>query len=313
MRQIIPITTLIFMAVIQLPVAEADELSDLKEQLAEQTEKLQETAERLEQLEARQVQKEKSLEEQSKELKNFQPQTEPADFRVYWKEGVNLATLDGDFKLKIGGRLQTDWFFSSEDRDIKSNVGEQEDGVEFRRARIYFSGLIYGNVEYKLQLDFAGDDADFKDAYLGLTDFPLGTLRMGHFKEPFSLDELTSSKYITFMERALPNAFAPGRNTGFMLHNVASDERMTTAIGVFRDTDDNGENVDDGGYNITSRVTALPIYENKGAQLLQLGAAWRRLRCQVRRLLCSGKLFSYRRTQEIQNNRRCIQPGKTQQ
>jgi len=273
MRQIIPITTLIFMAVIQLPVAEADELSDLKEQLAEQTEKLQETAERLEQLEARQVQKEKSLEEQSKELKNFQPQTEPADFRVYWKEGVNLATLDGDFKLKIGGRLQTDWFFSSEDRDIKSNVGEQEDGVEFRRARIYFSGLIYGNVEYKLQLDFAGDDADFKDAYLGLTDFPLGTLRMGHFKEPFSLDELTSSKYITFMERALPNAFAPGRNTGFMLHNVASDERMTTAIGVFRDTDDNGENVDDGGYNITSRVTALPIYENKGAQLLQLGAA----------------------------------------
>jgi phosphate-selective porin OprO/OprP len=139
---------------------------------------------------------------------------------------------------------------------------------------LYFSGLIYDNVEYKLQLDFAGGDADLKDAYLGLTDFPLGKLRMGHFKEPFSLDELTSSKYITFLERALPNIFAPGRNTGFMLHNTYPEERMTTAIGVFRSTDDYGEDVDDGGYNITGRVTALPIYKNKGANLVHLGAAY---------------------------------------
>lgn len=262
------------MIFVQLPVARADELSDLKEQLAGQKDKLQETQERLEQLDARQMQKEKALEEQIDELKKQEPGTNPADFRVYWKEGLNLATLDGDFKLKIGGRLQTDWFWSSEDNAIKSDVGEQEDGVEIRRARLYFSGLIYGNVEYKLQFDFAGGEAALKDAYLCLTDFPLGELWMGHFKEPFSLDELTSSKYITFLERALPNIFAPSRNTGFMLHNVASDERMTAAIGVFRDTDDFGEKVDDGGYNITGRVTALPIFENKGANLLHLGAAY---------------------------------------
>ena len=243
--------TLISLFFCQLTVAEADELSDLKEQLAGQKQELQKTAERLEQLETRQMQKEKALEEQLEELKKQESEADPADFRVYWKEGLNLATLDGDFKLKIGGRLQTDWFFSSEDNAIKSDVGEQEDGVEVRRARLYFSGLIYDNIEYKLQFDFAGGDAVLKDAYLGLTDFPLGKLRIGHFKEPFSLDELTSSKYITFLERALPNIFAPSRNTGFMLHNVASNERMTTAIGVFRDTDDFGENVDDGGYNIT--------------------------------------------------------------
>jgi len=274
MRQIIPTMTLIFLVFSQLNVAEADELSDLKEQLAGQKEKLQETQERLEQLEARQMQKEKSLEGQIEELKKQQPGADPADFRVYWKEGLNLTTLDGDFKLKIGGRLQTDWLWSSEDNAIKSDVGEQEDGVEIRRARLYFSGLIYDNVEYKLQFDFAGGEAALKDAYLDLTDFPIGKLRMGHFKEPFSLDELTSSKYITFLERALPNIFAPRRNTGFMLHNTVSDERMTTAIGVFRDMDDFGENVDDGGYNITGRVTVLPIYEKKGANLLHLGAAY---------------------------------------
>ncbi len=259
MRQIIPMITLLLLVFAQLPVAKADELGDIKEQLAEQKEKLQETQERLEKLE---------------ELKKQQPGTGPADFRVYWKEGLNLVTLDENFKLKIGGRLQTDWLFSSEDDAIKSDIGEQEDGVEVRRARLYFSGLIYDNVEYKLQLDFAEGDADLKDAYLGLTDFPLGKLRMGHFKEPFSLEELTSSKYITFLERALPNIFAPGRNTGFMLHNTCPDERMTTALGVFRDTDDYGEDVDDGGYNITGRITALPIYEDKGAQLLHLGAAY---------------------------------------
>jgi phosphate-selective porin OprO/OprP len=262
------------MAFVQLPAAKAEELSSLKEQFAEQKEKLQETTERLEQLEARQRLKEKSLEGQIEELKKHQTQADPADLRVFWKEGLNLATLDGDFKLKIGGRLQTDWFFSSEDQDIKLNVGEQEDGVEFRRARIYFSGLIYENVEYKLQLDFEGGDADFKDAYLGLTDFPLGNLRMGHFKEPFSLEELTSSKDITFLERALPNTFAPSRNTGFMLHKAASNERMTTAIGLFRDTDNYGEAQDDGGYNVTGRITTLPIYREKGACLLHLGAAY---------------------------------------
>jgi len=199
----------------------------------------------------------------------------PTDFRVYWKEGLNFDSQDGNFQLKLGGRLQTDWLWSSEDNQIKQDVGEQEDGVEFRRARIVFSGLVYDNVEYKMEFDFEGGDADFKDVYLALTDFPLGTLQMGHFKEPFSLDELTSSKYITFMERGLPNVFAPSRNTGFMLHNAAADERMTTAIGVFRDTDDYGEDSgDDGGYNVTGRITALPIYEDKGASLLHIGAGY---------------------------------------
>ena len=214
MRQIIPMMALIFLIFIQLPIAEADELSDLKERLAEQLVKLQETQERLEQLEARPMQKEKSLEAKIEELSKKKPETEQTDFRVYWKEGLNLATMEGDLKLKIGGRLMIDWLWSSEDKEIRQDVGEQEDGVEIRRARLYFSGLIYDNVEYKLQFDFAGGDVDLKDAYLGLTDFPLGKLRMGHFKEPFSLEELTSSKYITFLERALPNIFTPSRNTG---------------------------------------------------------------------------------------------------
>ena len=93
MQQIIPTMTLIFLVFVQLPVAKSNELNDLKEQLAEQTEKLQETQERLEQLEARQTHEEQSLEQQIEERKKQEPGADPADFRVYWKEGLNLEEI----------------------------------------------------------------------------------------------------------------------------------------------------------------------------------------------------------------------------
>jgi phosphate-selective porin OprO/OprP len=226
----------------------------------------------------------KTLEAQLKSLKATGPRSEvgPTDFRAYWKEGLRLDSGDGNFKMKIGGRIMFDSTWVSEETDIKNDLvptggsalGDQEDGVEFRRVRLYTSGLVYGNVEFKLQFDFAGSDADLKDAYLGLTDFPLGGLRAGHFKEPFGLEELTSSKYITFMERALPiEAFSPSRNAGVMLFDTAYDERMTWAAGIFRETDDFGEGQDDEAYSFTGRITGLPWYDPEGASLLHIGAA----------------------------------------
>jgi phosphate-selective porin OprO/OprP len=214
--------------------------------------------------------------------KRPRPEMGPTDLRAYWKEGLRLDSGDGNFKLKIGGRIQNDFMWASEDNDVKNDtvvpsggsaIGDQHDGAEFRRVRLYTSGLVYGNVEFKLQFDFAGGDADLKDAFLSFTDFPYSGLKVGHFKEPFSLDELTSSKYIMFMERALPNAFAPGRNVGVMLFDTAYDERMTWAAGLFRDADDNGTVTDDGSYSLTARVTGLPWYDPSEASLLHVGAA----------------------------------------
>jgi phosphate-selective porin OprO/OprP len=234
---------------------------------------------RAQELEAR-VEK---LEAELKALRTGQPGSAqgPTDFRAYWKEGLRLDSGDGNFKLKIGGRIMSDFMWASEDNDVKNDVvpasgsaiGDQHDSAEFRRVRLYTSGVIYGNVEFKLQFDFTGGDADLKDAFLSLKDFPFAGLKVGHFKEPFSLNELTSSKYIMFMERALPNAFAPGRNVGVMLFDTAYDERMSWAAGLFRDADDNGTVTDDGSYSLTARVTGLPWYDPSGASLLHVGAA----------------------------------------
>ena len=77
-------------------------------------------------------------------------------------------------------------------------------GTEFRRVRVFNSGKLYGNVKYKLQLDFAGGEIAFKDVWMELGELPIdGKLRVGYFKEPLRLEVLTSSKYISFMERGL--------------------------------------------------------------------------------------------------------------
>jgi phosphate-selective porin OprO/OprP len=200
----------------------------------------------------------------------------PDTFRVFWKGGVRAETKDKQFTAKIGGRIQSDWAWGTIENSLQREVGDFKNGTEFRRARLYIEGTMYSNVEYKAQYDFAGGDADFKDVYLGMRKLPvIGNVRVGHFKEPFSLEELTSSKYITFLERSLPNAFVPGRNMGLMVHNAVLDQQMTWAVGTFRDTDDFGNNKSDGEFVFSGRLTGVPVYADKGRALVHVGASGR--------------------------------------
>lgn len=83
---------------------------------------------------------------------------------------------------------------------------------------------------------------------------------MGHFKEFFSLEQMTSSKYTMFMERALPvTTFAPGRNMGIGFFRNFLGDHMTAGVGIWGDADNYGQGSwTDGGYHITGRWTWLP-------------------------------------------------------
>lgn len=190
-----------------------------------------------------------------------------ADWTAQWSNGHQIRSESGDFALKLGGRIQADWTVA----DLDDELGTMGDGFEFRRARLFFSGTIYERVSFKAQYDFAGGDADFKDVWIAL-DNDWGDLKFGHFKEPFSLEEQTSSKYITFLERPLPvEAFSPGRNSGVGISGSAGDA-VNWGVGAFYDSDAFGESVSDDDTDVTARIGWRPVYE-ADASMLHLGLA----------------------------------------
>ncbi len=125
-----------------------------------------------------------------------------------------------------------------------------------------------------MQVALEDGETDLRDLYLAMRDLPPGgRLLIGHYKEPFSLEAITSSNSITFLERSLAFALVPFRNVGIMAEGTAFDDRVSYAAGVFRDTDDGGDANAEGNYGLTGRITAVPWYEEDGRRLWHVGAS----------------------------------------
>jgi phosphate-selective porin OprO/OprP len=203
----------------------------------------------------------------------------PADdgMRVFWKDGLRMESADKRYKFRLGGRIHYDAGFFSPDDDtqaaVETGTTRIEDGSEFRRARIETSGEVADRVDWAASYDFAGSGAaNFRNLYLGFKELPFGNLRFGQYKEPYGLEQQTSSNHITFIERSLMNSFVPAFNAGVMVFDNAAEERFTWAVGGFRTGTDNGEvSKGDGEYAVTARVTGLAMYRNEGKSLVHLG------------------------------------------
>ena len=117
-----------------------------------------------------------------------------------------------DFKYRFGAQISYDFGYVNEAEQSYT------DG-EFRRIRIYNKGSFYDeSLFYELEYSFTGKN-NLKDIYLGYknsVDFIDIDYRfkMGNIKIPFSLETYSTSKNITFMERALTDSFADNRKLG---------------------------------------------------------------------------------------------------
>ncbi len=166
-----------------------------------------------------------------------------------------------DMTVNVGGRIQADAAFYDED------FTELSSGTEFRRVRLFASGNIDEDIAYKVQLDFADGDADLKDVYIKYTGFDFADLTVGNFKVPFGLEELTSSKYITFMERSMANSFTPSRRIGLGLSRASGNTTFSAAI--FGDEANDSGN--DEGIGLAGRFTIAPQLDD--GDFLHFGAA----------------------------------------
>ncbi len=190
-----------------------------------------------------------------------------ADLPKFDARKLQISSRDGQWSIRFGGRLMLDAFVA--ESDIAGGTDTSGAGAEIRRARFFASGKVMGDWKYKLQVDFAGDSVSIKTATISRKIAGLNTV-FGNDKEPQGLEELTSSKYITFMERSMVNeAFAPGRNLGVSVGT--GGDNYSVRAGLYTDGIDNGSDTATTDWSLTGRVTYAPIAEK--TEVVHLGVS----------------------------------------
>jgi phosphate-selective porin OprO/OprP len=216
---------------------------------------------------------------------------EPTSFRVYFKDGIKMESGDGNFTFHIRGRMFFDADWRDDDEDVSNNDGIRNNHVGFKTIRLGAEGTMYKGVIYKLEVSFADGDFDFEssgtvvrlaDVYIGLANVGGGTLLFGHMKQAFSIGEMTSSRYTTFIARAgTVEAFAPGRNSGIQwFANFTAEKKLHLAVGVFNRTNTEGNVQGNGGTGFNVRVAGLAIENADKDMILEIGFSllWQNLR-----------------------------------
>jgi len=180
---------------------------------------------------------------------------------------LQITSRDGNWSIRFGGRLMLDAFIA--ESDITGGTDTSGAGAEIRRARFFASGKVAGDWKYKLQIDFASNGVSIKTATISTKIAGL-TTTFGNDKEPQGLEELTSSKYITFMERSLVNeTFAPGRNLGVSVGT--GGDNYSVRGGFYTNGIDNGSDAATTDWAATGRVTFAPLAEK--TEVIHLGVS----------------------------------------
>lgn len=137
--------------------------------------------------------------------------------------GLHFESADGNFTAAIDGRLQVDSQYNITNDVLPANgastPNELNSGANIRRARLGVEGTLYKDWFYKFEYDFSRGNGSvtsgITDAFLRWT-YPGSpfSLKVGSFKEPFSLEEATSNRFLTFIERnMIVNTFVDNPNT----------------------------------------------------------------------------------------------------
>ncbi|PZQ21786.1 MAG: porin [Sphingopyxis macrogoltabida] len=130
---------------------------------------------------------------------------------ISWKGAPELKTEDG-WSFKPRGRVQVDLAGV----DTPAGVTGARGGLktEFRRVYLGVDGKIPGGFGYRVEADIAGNAVEMTDVYLTYGTGPL-SVTVGQIKPFWSLDEMTSDLFTSFMERAaFTQAFGFERKVG---------------------------------------------------------------------------------------------------
>jgi phosphate-selective porin OprO/OprP len=195
--------------------------------------------------------------------------------KITTKDKIVVADEKGDFEWAFIGRVMADYIFTNDDET------ELENGAELRRARLGVEATLWEHWIGKLEVDHDEDELSVKDAYVGYEDKWNDNkwwTKWGQQHVPFGFATLTSSKYMTFMNRPIfsDNEIEPARQMGAAFFIADGDKRWTAHTGVFtanleEPTDCLAGAECDQEFVVAGRVTGVPFMQDK-THLMHLGA-----------------------------------------
>ena len=181
--------------------------------------------------------------------------------------GLKVKSADGHNSIQVIGRLQGDFVHFDDD------LVDHPTGTTIRRARLGIKGRLHRDWIYKFETDFADDQTDITDAYLGYDGLEFVSFKAGQFKEPIGMDKLTSSGDYKFLERAAAaNKLVPGRKIG--LAAFYSGDYFRAQGGVFGDEAGTSSS-DDEQFSVTGRLVTNPIHNEKSSFHVGLSGSYR--------------------------------------
>jgi phosphate-selective porin len=192
------------------------------------------------------------------------------------KPPVFVVPRGSELKLVLGGFIQVNF----EDGDVSAFEGRfgqtaLKDRFRLRRARVNLTGDFAEHFDFKVEGDFEQSDGissnrtDFSgtDIFVNWHQFPEAQIKVGQWKAPFGLEQLTPDIALYFAERSLPTgAITPDRQIGAQLWgkpftNVWPDQKdlLTYYAGIFNG---NGRNVsvnDNNNFMYVGRLELMPF------------------------------------------------------
>lgn len=159
--------------------------------------------------------------------------------------------------------VSTDKLQSKPNKDLEEDDGKFRfnNGAIVRRARFAIKATLYEKWFTEFDIDFAYNEVDLKDMYIGYKLNDHFWLKAGQFKEPMSMLSNTSSKYLQSLERPMPvDMFAAGRHlgvsaTGYGKFWWASGGVFGQQVNILQKEKNRGSD----GYAFTGRVAFFPI------------------------------------------------------
>jgi phosphate-selective porin OprO/OprP len=190
---------------------------------------------------------------------------------------------EANYKMWFDVRVQADaavYFgapdFCAKEIDGKWNSSHIGNGMNLRRTRFAVKAQLDKNWYGELDTDWTSGTPELKDAYVAFTGVEGLEIKAGNFKENFSIQRNTTSRYLMFMERAMVTYLAPSRHLG--INARYANKWFWGSFGVFGpelSTSEEQVAFEDGnkdyGYNeglsYTGKLVFRPLYKSTTSSL----------------------------------------------